>query len=378
VGLPSIFSKLSIRLLGGLLLLGVLGFITWKGVVSGKQNENNILVQANLKNSDDQSIAPSTSASVKSVLSKAEERGVFLKVSGVTEAAQTLDVEVRASGTIKKILVQEGDFVKKGTILAQLKMEDLEQKLEVAKSLLKLCKMQHEAAERLSVKGFTSPISLASTKKNLSDAKLTVLQAHLEINHLKVKAPFSGIVNTVYVEPGTVISDMSADRKVCALVNLHPLYITIYVTEKIYEQLRSGSPVQVYLADGRVVGGKIDSISVVADPKTKTFEVSILVPNLKRGVPAGMSAVVEVPLKEKRTHKLHPSWVTLSKEGVMGVMGIEGGIAVFYPITIVDSSPACFYVIGLPDELEIITLGQEMVAAGAKVQAVSDTHPDEQ
>jgi hypothetical protein len=44
----------------------------------------------------------------------------------------------------------------------------------------------------------------------------------------------------------------------------------------------------------------------------------------------------------------------------------------------VDSSPACFYVIGLPDELEIITLGQEMVAAGAKVQAVSDTHPDEQ
>lgn len=375
--LPSIFSKLSIRLLSGFILLLILGFITWKGVMSGNQNENNILVQANLKGSDDRTLSPPTSSSVKSVLSQAEERGIFLKVSGVTEAAQTLDVEVRASGTIKKIFVQEGDFVKKGAVLAQLKVENLEQKLEAAKSLLKLRKMQHAAAERLAEKGFTSAISLANTKKNLSDAKLALSQAHLEISYLKVKAPFSGIVNNVYVEPGTVISDMSSDRKVCALINLHPLYITIYVTEKIYEQLRSGSSAQVRMADGRVVEGKIDSISVVADPKTKTFEVSILVPNLKRTVPAGMSAVVEVPLKEKRTHKLHPSWVTLSKEGVMGVMGIEGGMAVFYPITIVDSSPACFYVIGLPDELEIITLGQEMVAAGVPVQAVSDTRPYE-
>jgi len=79
--------------------------------------------------------------------------------------------------------------------------------------------------------------------------------------------------------------------------------------------------------------------------------------------------VVSLPLKAQHTHKIHPSWVTLSKEGTMGVMAIEQGLSVFYPVSIVDSSPSHLYVMGLPDQIEIITLGQETVAVGNRIQS---------
>lgn len=371
------FSKLPLRLFGGIIVLIILAVVIRKGIIEGKPNESKILIQADIAPSEDRAAIPGDLSEVKSLLSQAFEHRVSLKISGITEPAQTLDVEARLSGTVKKIFVQEGDSVKKGTVIATLSVEDRERKLEVAQSLVKLRKMQYQAAKRLAEKDFASPISLANTKNNLSDAHLALSRAELEMSYLKVRAPFSGVVNKMYVEPGTTMSDVSPDRKVCSLINLHPLYITIYVTEKIYEQLKAGNPVKVSVADGRMFEGKIDSISVVADPKTKTFEVSILVPNPQHRVPAGMTAVVEVPLKEKQSHKINPSWITLSKEGIMGVMAVENGIAVFYPITLIHSSPNHFYVVGLPDQLEIITLGQEAIAAGTKVRATLDSQPHE-
>ncbi|HLB59176.1 MAG TPA: efflux RND transporter periplasmic adaptor subunit, partial [Bdellovibrionota bacterium] len=338
-----IFSKIHARILGSVLFLLVLGGIIWGTMVKDNQNENKIVVESLLKKT-------TNTNTVKSFVSKAQDKILFLKLSGLTEASQTLDIETRVSGAIKKVLVSEGDQVKKGALLAELKVEDRLEKLESAKSFVKLREMQHEAAKRLVAKGFTSPISFADTKKNLSEAQLALVQAQLELSYLKIRAPFSGIVNAVYVDTGSIISDMTTDRRICSLINMHPLYLTIYVTEKVYEQLKNGNAVGVRLADGRVLEGKIDSISLVADPKTRTFPVSVLVPNPKHTFPIGMTAVVEVPLKRQRVHQLNPSWVTLSKEGVMGVMAVENGLAVFYPVTVLDSSPSHLYVSGLPDQ----------------------------
>ena len=345
--------------MAGTTILTILFFIIKSTWFSSKTNENKALLTSD---SQDQL----SSIHVQSVVSLAEDRPISFKVSGLSSPSQTIDLEAQLSGTIKKIFIDEGSLVKKGAPLFEVSIEDRRQKLESAKSLVKLREMQYSAAQRLSEKKFTSPISLADTKKNLADARLALTQARADMDHLIIRAPFSGIVNQIYVENGSLAG---LGTKVCTLVNLNPIYLIIQVTEKIYANIKRGQRVSVRLADDRILTGSIEYISAVADSRTRMFEVKISVVNPGSSIPSGMTAVVEMPLKTQLTHKINPSWITLSKSGVMGVVAIERGEAVFYPVIILDSSPSYLYVSGLPSQLEIITVGQESVEAGSLVQA---------
>ena len=310
--------------------------------------------------------------SVRSAISVAQERTIFLNLSGVTEPSQAVDVEPQISGSIKRIIVKEGAFLEKGEPILELHTDDRFQKLQSSKTLLNLRKMQNAAAIRLSKKKFISPISLADTEKNLADARLSLKKAQISFGHLIVRAPFKGIVNQMHVEPGSAVSPTSMDPKVCSFVALNPLYILVQIPEKSYHQLWVGEHVSVKLANRARVKGKIIYLSAVSDVKTKTFKVKVSIQNPGQRIPSGMTASVEIPLKNKSVHEIHPSWITLSKEGVMGVMLVQKGSAVFAPVEILDSSPSRFYVTGLSDQVEIITLGQEMISSGVKVQTTLD------
>lgn len=307
------------------------------------------------------------SPSVKSILSISKRRNISLKVSGISEPDQFMEIESQLSGTVKKIFVKEGGYVKKGTLLLCLKDGERPEKLEAAKKLLKLREMQCAAARRLADKNFTSPISLADAEKNLSDARLAMTQAQLNMSHLWVRAPFSGIISKLLVEDGEVLSH---NKKVAEIVNLNPLYFVIYVTEKVYTDLKLGSRVYVLTSSGEKLSGKIEYISPLSDPKTRMFQVKISVPNPGSKLPSGMTCEVTLSLGEHESHQLNPSWLTLSKDGTLGVMALQNGKSIFYPVHILDSSPSAVYVSGLPKEIEIIVLGQESVSEGSVIQSV--------
>lgn len=354
------FSKKMINIAWGTFIgcvLGILGLIIKNFFLSSPINKP-------LENSPLDTL--SVEKTVQSVVSLEENRPIFFKVSGISSPSQSVEIKAQLSGTIKKIFVKEGAFVKKGAPLIELSIEDRVEKLESAKSLVKLREMQYLAAQKLSEKKFTSPISLADTKKNLSDARLALTQAQVDMARLVIRAPFSGVVNQLYVESGSVVAP---GLPVCALVNLDPLDVIIQITEKFYPHLKKGERVLVQFGENQSLEGAVNYISVVADPKTRMFEVKISIPNSNRLLPSGVAGIVQIPFKAQPTHQINPSWVTLSKNGIMGVMGIEKGKVIFYPVTILDSTPSYLYVSGLPPRLEIIVVGQESVEVGSRVQA---------
>ncbi|MFN7662166.1 MAG: efflux RND transporter periplasmic adaptor subunit [Alphaproteobacteria bacterium] len=344
-----------------LLVLGLRNFL----------NEDSIKTKAVSLPSSSSFLPPSPS--VKSILSVSKRRNISLKVSGISEPDQFMEIESQLSGTVKRIFVKEGDRVKKGVPILCLKDGERPEKLEAAKKLLKLREMQCAAARKLADKNFTSPISLADAEKNLSDARLAVTQAQLNMGHLWVRAPFSGIVNKLLVEDGEVLSH---NKKVAEIVNLNPLYFVLYVTEKVYSDLKLGSRVHVLTSNGEKLSGKIDYISPLSDPKTRMFKVKVSIPNPGSKLPSGMTCEVTLSLGEHESHQLNPSWLTLSKDGIVGVMGLQNGKSIFYPVHILDSSPSAVYVSGLPKEIEIIVLGQESVSDVSVIQSVRPSSND--
>jgi multidrug efflux system membrane fusion protein len=65
--------------------------------------------------------------------------------------------------------------------------------------------------------------------------------------------------------------------------------------------------------------------------------------------------------------------LTLDDEGAMGVRTVENGEVKFYPVTIVSDSREGVWVTGLPAKVDVITVGQEFVVPGQKVNATNVT-----
>lgn len=154
----------------------------------------------------------------------------------------------------------------------------------------------------------------------------------------------------------------------CRIVSLSPLFVTLEVPERVYEQLKSLKTVYVRLADNREVEGTLVFVSSVANEKTKTFKVKVKIHNSDLMLPAGMSVSVVLPLTFSNIHEFSPSWITLSREGETGIMAIVSGKAEFMPVQIVRATKNTFFTTGLPAELRVITLGQNAIQDGTAVR----------
>ncbi|UNM06015.1 MAG: efflux RND transporter periplasmic adaptor subunit [Holosporaceae bacterium] len=313
-------------------------------------------------------ISPGKGYHVRSKVSVAREAEIKEEYAGTTEPYREANIDAQISGRIKKIHVREGEFVRQGDVLFTLYDDDRTNKLMAARSEVALRKMQYVAAQKLEAKKFTSPISLANAYNNLQSANLGLRKAELNHARLNVKAPFDGIVNKVFVEPNTILSDSMIGLNLCRIVTLSPLYVTIEVPERAYEQLKSLKTVYVRLTDNREVEGTLVFVSSVANEKTKTFKAKIQIDNSDLVLPAGMSVSVVLPLSFSNIHELAPSIITLSREGAAGVMAIVSGKAQFMPVKIVRATKQAFFVTGLPTRLRVITLGQNAIQDGTDVR----------
>ena len=129
---------------------------------------------------------------------------------------------------------------------------------------------------------------------------------------------------------------------------------------------------------GATVEGSIRHISTVADEATRTFRVELQVPNPDGVISDGMTAEIALPLSLISAHLVSPAILTLSEKGLIGVKSVdENGLVLFHPVSIVDTDKDGVWIAGLPDEVELITVGQEYVTPGEKVESVPESAIEE-
>ena len=112
-----------------------------------------------------------------------------------------------------------------------------------------------------------------------------------------------------------------------------------------------------------------------AASETRTFLAEIEVINEDGAIPAGISAEVVIPTGDVVAHFLSPSIVSLDTDGTLGVKTVnDKSIVEFFPITVVKAQIDGIWVTGLPEIVDVITVGQgyvnqtEIVAPSAEEQ----------
>ena len=125
--------------------------------------------------------------------------------------------------------------------------------------------------------------------------------------------------------------------------------------------------VQVTILNEKVKG-KIDYISPISDPETKTFEIVVKVDNKNLRYKDGLSSMISIVKGNVLAHKISPSILALGDSGEVGVKIIDSDDTVqFKEVNVIEDTSDYMLVSGLSQKEKIIIVGQQYVSSGEKV-----------
>jgi len=287
-------------------------------------------------------------------------------VRGHTKALRRVDLKTQTKGRVIKLPVDKGNRVEKGQIICQLAVDDRKARLAEAEALVKQRQLEYTAAQELARKGHRSETQQAAAEAQLDAAKANMARQEVELSHTLIKAPFDGFLDDRHVEVG----DYMQEGDVCGLVmEEDPFLVTGNVAEKDIAFIKLGVAAKARLADGTLLDGKVRYISSIANADTRTFPVELEVANPDRILRDGITAELIIPTKSVMAHYMSPANLVINTAGVVGVRIVDDQRTVqFIPVDIIGSDEKGIWVKGPENEQALITVGQDFVTEGQKVE----------
>ncbi|MFY2507739.1 efflux RND transporter periplasmic adaptor subunit [Vibrio pectenicida] len=271
------------------------------------------------------------------------------------------------AGKIVALAVSKGETVTKGQAIARIDKRDLDIQVERAEALLKLREKEHKAVQSLKNKGLQGEVAFSKAQADLIEARAGLRNAKIALRNTAVIAPFNGVVERLYIELGDFVG---VGDPVATLIDLSQIVIEADVSERHIQDLVIQQPASVTFIDGQRTEGKIRYISRFSSATTNTFPIEILLPNPQQRIPAGVSAQVELNLRQQLAVKVTPAMLALDESGNLGVKTLDEDLVEFIPVQLVKAEQDGVWLTGLGQKVRIITIGQGFVRNGDKVIAI--------
>jgi membrane fusion protein, multidrug efflux system len=346
---------------------GIAGWMATGEITIGGQASSGADSQPIAEREADRSAEP---FKVRYVTLMPQTRNEELEVRGRTQASATIPVRAETGGILKNRLVEKGDFVKEGDLVCEIDPGSRQSKVAHAKALLMQAKADYEANLALKEQGFSSNSKLRQMNAALQAATAELEEMELDLARTKVRANASGIVEDPIAEPGDVLTESAT---CVTLIDPDPMLFIGQISERDIATISTGMEAAVELVTGAEVTGTITYISSSADAKTRTFLVEIRIPNSDRKILDGLTAHARIKLNPVNAFRVSPSWITLADDGSVGLRTVsEDGIVDFVNIKILAQTGEGFWITGPEPGVRVISMGQEYVVRGEKVEPVVD------
>jgi multidrug efflux system membrane fusion protein len=310
------------------------------------------------------------SAEKKLLNVKAKEFSSELRLSSVviqgrTESNRSVLIASETNGIVENIFVDKGDQVIKGQIICKLSIDSRMAKLDEAEALMRQKKLEWEASKVLVEKGYRSQTKAAESKAAFDASKALVVQMEKELDNINIRAPFDGFFNDNISEIGDFLSiGMHCGQ----VIDYNPILVTGQISEQEIRKVKTGVKSQAILSTGERVSGLVSYISKTADKKTRTFRVEVRIENPDFKIKDGITTELFIPTQKVIAHLIPPSSLTLDSEGRIGIRHInKDNNVLFSSVEIIGDEGELVWVTGLSEKVIIITVGQEFVVEGQKV-----------
>ena len=286
-------------------------------------------------------------------------------MQGRTESNRNVLVSSETNGIVEEIFVKKGDFVNKDQILCKLSTDSRKAKLDEARALMLQKKLEWDASKVLVEKGYRSQTKAAGSKAAYDASKALVIQMEEELENINIRSPFDGFFNDNLAEVGDFLSIGMPCGQV---VDYNPILVIGQVSEQEIKKIKSGIQGYAVLSTGEKLDGLLSYVSKTADSKTRTFRIELEINNSNFEIKDGITAELFIPTKKVQAHLIPPSSLTLDSEGKIGIRHISpNNEVIFSDVEIIGDEKELIWVTGLPEEITLITIGQEFVIEGQKV-----------
>lgn len=220
-----------------------------------------------------------------------------IAVSGTLVADKTAPLSFLVSGRVNQVVVEEGDKVTKGQLLATIESQDYRNRLDMAEAAVLRAQDAYERYEPLYKEGAFTEKNIIALKANLSEAVAARNIARKAFKDTSLYSPITGIVGTKDIEIGQMVS---AQSPAFTIVKTDLIYARVPVPETEIDQIDMGKSAHVSITalNSRTFEGKVSMIGAVADERTRTYPVKIELSNPDLLLRPGM--IVQTDIKTDR------------------------------------------------------------------------------
>jgi RND family efflux transporter MFP subunit len=318
-----------------------------------------------------------------SVLPFAQANLSFKSAGYVTQIKQVVGADGRRRD------IGPGDYVSRGSVLAQIRHQDLKNQLDQAKATLGQAQAQHVEArqdyERAKALYATQSLikpdfdqaqaRFDSTLAGVDHAKASVHQAQLALEDADLRAPFSGYILARNIELGNLAEPGST---AFSIADTSAVKIGFGVPEYGVRHLQLGQQFSIHLQDDpKEYSGRVTSIAASADEKNRVFAIEVTVPNPKGYLKPGMIASLTVSGVQKSPAPAVPLSAVVSDPASPGRYAVfvareEGGkwVAHLRGVTLGETHESNVAVDGVKPGEKIVVVGAAGLKDGDSLQVL--------
>ena len=270
------------------------------------------------------------------------DRGPVVRVARVklapAERVVSLPAEVRAdrravlyakvSGYVKKLLVDRGEKVKEGQVLAVLESPDLEAQVAAAEAEVMLRRQQLQRAQRLAGKSI-SENELQQAEESVKVAQSALDRARVQKGYDTLRAPFAGTITARYADPGALLpaatGSTSSAQPLLEIAQLDRLRVALQLGQDDAARVRAGDSVSLKIDPGKPpLVARISRIAQSLDARSRTMLCEIDLTSPPQGLYPGAFVQASVTLHGE-PRPLVPAEALVAQAGQTYVAMIQDG-----------------------------------------------------
>ena len=301
-------------------------------------------------------------------------RGDIFAIYSATAALEAdgeAEVVAKVGGEIVELLVEEGDIVKSGQILARLDGDRLRLETQQARANLAKLEQEHKRNTNLRERGLISADAFENIRYEMDSLRATYNMARLELSYTEIKAPIDGVVADRYVKLGNTIT---ADEPVFHVSDMDPLLGYLHVPEREFRKLSPGQQVRISVdaMPDKSFSGVVARISPTVSPETGTFKVTVEVTDNDGQLKPGMFGRFNIIFDKREQAILVRRSAIIIGDLETVVYVIEDGVAHRRPITTGYTSDENIEIVeGLTGDEVIVVVGQSGLKDGTKISIIN-------
>ena len=299
------------------------------------------------------------------------EISAFFSGTATLEAEEETEVVAKVGGVVKKLFVEEGDYVTEGQVLAKLDDEKLLVQVEQAKATLQKLENVYNRNEELFDKSLISADEFQRTKYEYEHQKAAYDLAQLDLNYSSIRSPIDGVVAERKIKVGNMVLPNQAAFRV---TSLDPLLAVLHVPERQMGKLQAGQQAKlgVDAVKDKEFIGKIKRISPVVDPGTGTVKVTVEMHDPSRQLKPGMFARLNIIYDVRKNTMLVPKDAIMAEDRESAVYVVKDSLALRQVVETGYVNTTHIEILsGLAPQDTVVTTGKGSLKDSSKVELVA-------